>query len=290
MSQESDPDFSDRIVTPQMIRELIERGQTIRIVRSGVYGVLGHSAEIIADACAPNKPAKDIRIILPSLTNTDVVARAEAAQQGGAEVLKRLALWHEALAQTAAEVPPPHHVELRTTEQPHRYHAVFSDSEGIVGIAWHHRAAMTTTSFDVSPTSRYRKWVLGNLIEDFDWLWGQSHVYKPGDNKKRLAMGISPVKLDPVLRDFGKALPNVMRALRIIKRHFPGANGNGATKESLAVHLGSHPNDCNQRMLDMERAGLLYKLGGNGSKESGRLLTRYGESVLKLWLDAHPEI
>jgi hypothetical protein len=286
-------DFSnstDRIITKRMIADLYHRSSYVRVLRSGVFGVLGHCGDCIREACKRAEERKEFRYILPSLTNPDVRVRAQAAGKNPEEVIVRLADWHEVLAQLASELAPKHSLELRTTEQPHRYHAILSDSEGFAGIAFHFTASLTTRSLDIGRDSEYRKWrLLGNLIEDFDTHWEICQPYHPGDNKKRISRGGLKIPMNPILLEFGKATSSVIGVLRFIKRGFPDSNGNGATAEQLSAHTGAHCSDCNKRLLDMERAGFLYKVcgGGNAREFHGRLLTGFGEQTLRRWEQVH---
>lgn len=274
-----------RIVTKRMIADMYARSSNVRIIRSGVYGVLGHCGDCIRQACKQSEERKEFRIILPSLTNGDVRVRSVAAGKIPEEVFIRIADWHEVLAQLAVELSPRHSLELRTTELPHRYHAIFSDTEGFAGPAFHFTASLTTRSIEIGRNSEFRKW----LIEDFETYWDVCQPYHLGDNKKRISSGGLKIPMNPVLLEFGRAIPSVIATLKFIKRGFPDANGNGATKEQLSAHTGNDPSDCNKRMLEMERAGFLFKLGGGGTTRElyGRLLTKFGEQTLQSWEQSH---
>jgi hypothetical protein len=286
-------DFStltDRIVTKQMIADLYLRGNPIRVLRSGVFGVLGHCGDCIRAVCKRSDEEKKFRYILPSLTNPDVRVRAAAAGKSPEEVLIRLADWHEGLVRLGAEIGPKHTLELRTTEEPHRYHAIISETEGFVGFAFHYTASLTTRSLDIGRDSEYRRWkYLGQFIEDFDKLWDASQPYQAGDNSKRIKRGGLKVRMNPILLRFGKATPSVIGALKFIQRGFPDANGNGATAEQLSEHTGADPSDCNKRLVEMGEAGFLYKLGGSGGAREfhGRLLTSFGGQILEEWEKTH---
>jgi hypothetical protein len=273
---------ADRIVTKSLIANIVSNGSTIRILRSGVHGTLPHCEDVIRQACRKDIIAKEIKIILPSPANEDVVERAVSSGRNPQEVLIRLEDWLDRFAQASLDLAPKHRLEIRTTEKPHRYHAFFSEMEGIVGIAWHHKASLTTTSFDIGPASDCRKWVIGNLIDDFEWLWDRSRPYQKGDFKTLKEAGAVATQMNSILSDFGRGrIPKIVAALQFIGRAFPDAHGNGATKEHLATKFGGDANDWNKRLLEMEIAGFVRKLGCGGTSRErfGRLLTSVGELI-----------
>lgn len=280
---------ANRIITQRMVDDLFRRSSMIYILRSGVYATLGHCADSILEACRNSDHRKEFRIIFPSLTNPDIAARARAAGKHPDEVLARLADWHERLAQTALDIGPKHLLELRTTEEPHRYHGIFSDAEGCAGFALQRRASLATTSIVIGPSTEDGKWFLSLLIEDFEAYFEKCQPYELGDNKKRISRGGARVSMHPILLGFGRAIPGVIAALKFVKRGFPDANGNGATGDKLAAHTGADASDANRRLLDMERAGMLYRLCGTGSARElhGRLLTTFGETLLRDWEQTH---
>jgi hypothetical protein len=241
-----------------MISNLIQKSDLVRIVRSGLYWQLDHCADTIAEACRASGRKKRIRIILPSLTNADLAVRAKASGQAIEVVKKRLSEWHEALAAMALELQPQHRLELRVTASPHRYHAFFSEARGFVGIAWHYRASLATTSFEIRPSSEYQKWLLGNMVEDFDKLWDESGVYELGDNKKQVAR--IETRMDPILEDFGRAQARVIDALRYLKINFPTIDGNGASGKQIQDAFGTDESDANEKLLQMEDAGFIKKV------------------------------
>ena len=86
MVEPNEFDFStsmDRIVTKRMIADLYHRSSYVRVLRSGVFGVLGHCGDCIRDACKRAEERKEFRYILPSLTNADVRVRAGGGQESG---------------------------------------------------------------------------------------------------------------------------------------------------------------------------------------------------------------
>src|SRR5580658_4067877 len=276
--------FTDRIITKAMIRDLYRRNSHIRVIRSGVFGTLAHCADVIRELCTEQAEPKQFRIILPRLDNPDIDVRSKTAGRDPEDVRRRLTDWQEIFAKTALEIPKKHSLELRVTPYPHRYHALFSDSEGIAGIAFHTKASLTTTSLDIHQHSAWRKWLLGNLIEDFDAYWDMCDPYHLGDNKKLVPKQGRKTLMDEFVQLFGRARSKTVDVLRYVKHSFPDANGNGVTKELLKALIDEDASDCNKRLLEMEKAGLLYKLSSFGGREFyGRLITKFGELILREW-------
>jgi hypothetical protein len=277
--------YGDPILTRKRIADLYQRSSRIMGIRSAVSQSINHCADIIREVCKNSADRKEFRFILPSVNNPDIAVRAKAAGINPEDVVIRLVDWQEILAKTALDIKPNHSLELRTTLLPHRYNAIFSESGGFAGFAWHCKASLATTSFDIREESGFRKWFLGNLIEDFEFLWELSEPYELGDNKRILRTVAAADPIHEVLLEFGKARGAVINALRYIKRAFPDANGNGVTKEHLSAFTDSDPADCGKRLYEMEKAGFLYKLCGNGrgSDFHGRLIGRCGERVLEKW-------
>jgi hypothetical protein len=237
---------------------------------------------MILEACAKADAPKEFRIILPSLTNSDIVARAPAAGKNPDDVRARLADWHELYAKTALTLKD-HTLEIRTTEEPHRYHAIFGETEGIAGFAWHRKASLTTTSMPIAPAAEDYKWMLCNLIEDFDAYWETCHPYSVGDNKKRLTYGGIKVSLNPIVMQYGRGKPSMFTILKAVE-NFPDSVGNGATADQICALTGIHATDANKKMIELERDGLLRKPAAmNGRECHGRVISTFGSQQLQLW-------
>jgi hypothetical protein len=268
----------NRLITKSLIRELMTESHSLKIVRSGVYFALGDCGDVIEEVCAASDQRKEIRIVLPSILNKDVVVRACEAGRSPEEVLARLGEWQERFAKISERVAPRHSLQLRTTMEPHRYHAIFSESRGIVGIPWHTKASLTTSSFFLE---RDASSMILNLHEDFDVFFDKCTPYKAGDNERLRLEKTPPVIDDPVLLRFGRGLPNILEALKFIVSAYPTVNGNGATKSSVHARLGGDASTWNKRLKEMEHAGLLRRAGSSDANDngSGRLATWYGEQV-----------
>jgi hypothetical protein len=180
----------------------------------------------------------------------------------------------------ADKLQPNHSLELRTTMEPHRYHAIFTETQGILGPPWHTKASLTTSSFLIGPDASS---VISDLHEDFDVFYNKCRPYKLGDNERLRKE--APVRAidDRVLLDFGRTVPWVLEALRYIVSSFPLADGSGATKDHLHDKFGTDKSDCNKRLLDMEMAGLLRRVSERTSHDRlhGRVATGYGHVLVE---------
>jgi hypothetical protein len=265
----------NRIITKSLLRNMFRDAETIQIIRSGVYFLMAHGGDVIEEVCNASSRRKEIRYILPSIFNEDVAVRAREAGLSPAEVLAKLADWHEELARISARLHPKHSLELRTTMDRHRYHAIFTETHGIIGPPWHTLASLTTSSFLIGPEASS---VISNMHRDFDVFYQTCTPYKLGDNE-RLRKQAPLVKIeDPVLLDFGRTLPWVLEALRYIASSFPLVDGSGATKDHLHTKFGTDKGDCNKRLKDMEDAGLVKRVGDRSGQDRlhGRIATGYG--------------
>jgi hypothetical protein len=274
----------NRIVTKRVIRDLIRASECIQIIRSGVYFVVGHCAEEIEEACNASDRPKEIRIILPSIFNEDVAVRALEAGRSPAEVLAKLGDGQEKLAALAERLAPNHSLELRTTMEPHRYHTIFSESKGILGIPWHTKASLATSSFLLGSEASS---LMSHLHEDFDAYFAKCTPYQAGDNernrKKKTVCAID----DKVLLEFGRTIPNVLKLLRYIVSAFPVADGSGVTNSHLLAQFGMEKSGGNKWLLEMEEAGMLRRIGERTSHDHrhGRLATRYGKVLVEKYKD-----
>ncbi len=287
--------FFGRIITETVIRQLLTQGDYIRIIRSGVNAELEHCAPVIEEVCRNSPRPKQIRIVLPSILNTDLVVRAREAERCPEEVLAKLAAWHETLARLSKRLAPKHILEVRTTLDPHRYHAIFSESQAIFGLPWHSEASLTTSSFIAS--GEVAAGVISLLHKDFEVFFRKCVPYALGDNQ-HIEKATAARKIDEeVLHRFGKKLPKVFEILQYIVSSFPVAGGGGATNRHIFEKFGIEKSDANKWLLQMERAGLLIRAAEpklkSGSKEEddasdtccGRLASWWGTSIAKKYKD-----
>jgi hypothetical protein len=292
-----DGENSDRIITTAMIRELLEKKQRIYFLRSSLSGKVGHCADIIRSVCAKSTTRKEIKIILPSVINPDLFSRAEHVRLNKTEVLNRLIDWLEELVKLVDELSPMHSFELRTHMEPHRWHGVFTDDEGIAGLAWHASADMTYSSLNFGPQIGTSKWMFRFMSTDFDWLWNNSEPYAAGKARKQLERAIVATtrQIHPVLLPFKSRIVKVMQALHVIKTHYPDSDGCGITKLGMHEYLGMDESGANALLKEMQSAGLVEKLGPDrdepglkGRRVCGRVLTGFGQYVLREWELSNP--
>ena len=272
--------IGDAFITPNLILELMQMSDFIHFTRSGVNLVPGSCADLIEQACAGAVRKKVIRGVLPNILNGDIVVRAREAGRSPDEVRANLSQWQETLAQLAETLAPHHILELRTTMEPHRYHSIFSEKGAILGIPWHAKASLATSSFLIG---RAASNVISNLHEDFESFYAKCKPYALGDNERiRNAPPARDID-DEVLLSFGKNLPWYLEALRYIARSFPLADKSGVTKAHLRVKFDLDESTCNKRLLEMEYAGLLRRAGDHASNEPrhGRVATGYGKMVVE---------
>lgn len=203
------------------VGELIRSGTHIRIIRSGVNGSIGHCADVIREACVAAPRRKTIQIILPQLENADLLNRSNVAAnfKGNAaskqaQVRARLEQWYMALNKLARDLAETHTIELRLTDQPHRYHAFLSDDGGIVGIGWHSMASIASASLPLSAESSYGSWLSRYVCQDFDWLWerceGTPHVVRKS--------APSNTDVDPILLEVANTAAARVKVLRVPAR------------------------------------------------------------------------
>jgi hypothetical protein len=275
-----------RIITRTVVRQLIRDGEVIRIIRSGVYAELEHCADVIEEECKASTTPKQILIVLPSILNKDLIVRAREAQRAPEEVLANLTLWQETLGKLAIRLAPRHKLEVRTTLEPHRYHAIFSERKAIFGIPWHSEASLATSSFTVGGDATD---VIAKLHNDFDTFFRECKPYHVGDNdrlrKEKAVLEID----DEILLEFGKHVGDVLEELKWIARTFPFVDGTGVTKDRMYEKFGKDKNDWNKRLLDMEDAGLLRRASDRCSRDPrhGRVATRYGMLLARKYKDYH---
>ncbi len=273
-------------VTEATIEDLIRGGKYISILRSGLYHRVGHCIETILQILAEADHSKEIRVILPNLANPDVHVRARAIGKNYTGMTDQLRQWQEAFQEASEKVAPYHSLQLRTTMRPHRYHAFLSEKEAIVGYAWHHRAALSTTSFYFDSGNPFVSWVIDHFGPDFDWLWDDSQPYASGETAKIKGYpGPGDGMHRDILQEIGKALESSMKILSFL-RHYPDASGNGATAGQLASQFDSDStsdtsSDWNKRLIDLEDLGLVkFVRNVNGSRNHGRILTGVGRMML----------
>jgi len=167
-------------------------------------------------------------------------------------------------------------LELRTTMNPHRYHAIFTAKQGILGVPWYTKASLSTSSFFIAPAASQ---VLQNLHEDFYEYNRLCRPYEIGDCARARATRKAHWIDDEVLQEFGALIPWVIDALLFINSAFPDANGNGVTKDHLHAKFNTDKADCNKRLLAMEDAGYLKRSCERGVADPrhGRLITKTGK-------------
>jgi hypothetical protein len=268
-------------VTEQTIEGLIRRGQYISILRSGFYHRVGPCIDNILKICKRARLPKQIRIILPSVTNQDVRTRATALGVPLEDMIDQLREWQRAITEAGKNLDPRHSLQLRTTVRPHRYHAFLSEKEAIVGFAWHQRAALSTTSFHFHSRHPDVAWALTNFEPDFNWMWNDSQHYIAGEH---VNLKPQPGNGDGMVRDIllriGRGLDKSMTALRFTA-HFPDADGNGATCAQLEQQYGGNDGDWNKKFIQLEDIGLVRMVrNANGTQNYGRVLTFLGTVTL----------
>jgi hypothetical protein len=244
---------------------------------------------VIQEVCDAADRRKEFRIIFPSIFNNDLVTRAREAGRNPDEVVTTLSDWYETLAKLAQTLAPRHFLELRTTMEPHRYHAIFTESQCIFGIPWHRKASLTTSSYCAGEDTPA---VISEFHEDFAKFYSTCEVYKPGDNAKSREKAAPRKVEEPFLLKFGRTLPWVIQVLQYIGSSFPDANGNGATKHHLQAKFNMDESLANKRLLEMEEAGLVRRLGERREKDArhGRVITEVGEYYAKKYRLHSPDM
>jgi hypothetical protein len=168
---------------------------------------------VIEEECKAALRPKHICIVLPSILNRDLVVRAREAERDPEEVLANMADWQEQLARLQQRLEPRHKLEVRTTLEPHRYHAIFSESEAIFGLPWHSEATLNTSSFFVRCDTTG---LLAMLHKDFEVFFRKCTPYQIGDNARLRKENAARTIDEEVLHTFGRRLPQVLRILEYI--------------------------------------------------------------------------
>jgi hypothetical protein len=270
-----------RIVTPAVVRNLIESGDYIHFLRSGVNPELESCADLIEEVCKASARPKHIRMILPSILNPDLAFRARQAGRAPDQVIKKLDHWHETLAKLKLRLEPKDTLEIRTTMEAHRYYAIFSDSQMIFGPCLHCEASLTTSSFFVGPEASA---TIATFHKDFDTLFRDKCTpYRLGDNERRRKQAAATTIEEEALLALGGHLPRAMKILLYVVSAFPVAGGGGATKEHLHAKFGWDPGDSNKRLREMELAGLLARAGDRSAGDNccGRIASAWGISMAR---------
>jgi hypothetical protein len=279
-----------RIITKRRLRALFMAAEHVCIVRSGVYAELEHCADVIEEVCRTSATPKRFCIVLPSILNPDLVTRATEAGRRPEDVLANLGAWHEVLARLAARLMPRHLIEVRTTMEPHRYHAIFSETQAVLGIPWHTEASITTSSFVIGPNASE---VISKLHKDFEVFFERCTPYELGDDERLRKQKLARVIDDEILWRFSKkAAREVIEMLHYIAHSFPLVDGSGVTKAHLIEKKWyKDESSASHRLSEMEHAGLLYRVWDSEthSPSHGRLISDGGRILVRKYKDLPPE-
>jgi hypothetical protein len=277
----------NRILTPTFLFDFFMDGDYIGVIRSGVNAHMESCADLFEEVCKLSERPKVIRIVMPSVLNLDVIARAHEAGRCAQTVLKNLALWQETLAKLAIKLAPPHMLDLRTTLEPHRYHAIFTEKAAVIGVPWHSEASITTSSFVIGQDSAS---VIAKLHKDFEVFFARCTPYKLGDAERLRKETAAKQIDDPILLSFGKSQQHVLEILLYVARAFPRTDGCGVTNADLHAKFGTDEADANRRLLEMEDAGMLKRINPRAARDRcyGRIITRYGKYLIEKYAHLGP--
>jgi hypothetical protein len=270
------------IVNEAVIEAMLKDATDCGFCRSCVNPELGHCGELILRICkADPQKRRRIRMLFPSPGCPDLKIRAIEARQDPNEVVRKVADWLEALLKIRAAVAPLCDLQVHITDRPHRYAAIYTESQIIVAPAFYCEACLTTFNF---MNKHDTTGMIAPFRHDFDELFRKdSRPYEHGDATRILRNPAQTPAMDEPLLQFKRRLPRVLDTLLFIHQRFAKEGDRGASKADIAAQFKKDESDSNELLREMECAGLLCRAGDRErqGKITGRIATDYGRNVLK---------